>query len=125
MKTLRYLILIAIILAVVFMGMPRSETLNLSPTQATEIHTLNPHTTVEIHTLEPENPHTRVNCSINSGYEDGTVYLREGAGMQYAVLEILHENDELEFLDENLNEWKFVRHGEIKGWINSHYLKGC
>jgi uncharacterized protein YgiM (DUF1202 family) len=122
MKAFSKAVLVGIAIVLVFMGLARLQKPNPVPNEPTKIHTL-------IHTLEKENPHTRVKtatltpkCRVVSGYEDGTVYLREGAGIQYPVLTVLHENDILEYLGKSDNNWVNVRLDNFVGYVNSKYV---
>ena len=57
-------------------------------------------------------------CTVNAG----TLYLRKGAGMNYAVTKILHDGDILTVLERG--DWLKVETSQhVKGWVYSKYCK--
>ena len=67
-------------------------------------------------TLEPT-PRP-ITCTVNAG----RVYLRKGAGMSHAAIDVLHSGDVLRIL--NAAEWLKVETPQhTKGWVYSKYCK--
>lgn len=63
-----------------------------------------------------------VHCVVTTGYEEGLVNLRAGAGVTFDVLLVLEETRRLEVLD--LGDWFKVSTAEgVIGYINSKYCK--
>jgi len=61
-------------------------------------------------------------CTVKTGYEDGQVNLRAGAGLNFDVLVVMKEYDRLEVL--NLGDWLNVKSTDgVVGYINSNYCK--
>lgn len=61
-------------------------------------------------------------CVVATGYEEGLINLRVGAGVDFYVLVVLPENTKLEVLDDD--DWLKVRTAEgVAGYMNSKYCK--
>ena len=124
MKTRAPLLILILIMVVVFVGMavlPPQSSPTLPEKIATPVENFR-HTRVEIATPTDEFATLAV-CRLVSGYPDGTVNLRENAGMQYAVLTVLHEGDILDYLDKDQDGWKYVQLNVYTGWVNSSYVQ--
>jgi hypothetical protein len=67
---------------------------------------------------------TRPECRVKTGYPDGTVNLRRGAGLNFGVRAILNENDVLESLGIRENGFlKIVRQSDnATGFVKELYI---
>jgi len=59
-----------------------------------------------------------VSCTVNAG----SLYLRSGAGMSYAVTRILHDGEQLAVIERGA--WLKVETSQhVKGWVYGRYCK--
>jgi uncharacterized protein YgiM (DUF1202 family) len=64
-----------------------------------------------------------VKCVVKTGLNTGNLNLRTGAGIQYGVLTVLKEGDELEYSGQEENGWKKVKlSDDYTGWVNSNFV---
>jgi hypothetical protein len=120
------IVFIVVILVVVFTGgnlqnLTGNSTDN--PSTKTDNPADNPTSNPQIGLSVPKSTEIPV-CKLTSGYPDGTVNLRNGAGMQFGVLVVLTEGDQLDNLNQDENGWLFVRQSRsgIEGWVNSQFV---
>jgi uncharacterized protein YgiM (DUF1202 family) len=69
--------------------------------------------------VEPPTPTPLPSCTVTAY----TLNMRTGAGMSYAVNQILEHGDRLEII-RHAGDWlKIETAGHVTGWIHSHYCK--
>ncbi len=63
-------------------------------------------------------------CLVRTGIEDGGLLnLREGPGVNYAPVRVLHEGDVILLLGvPTHDDWQFVKADSIDGWANAHFI---
>jgi uncharacterized protein YgiM (DUF1202 family) len=63
-------------------------------------------------------------CKVSTGIDTGRLNIRTGAGVSYAVLQVLHEGDVLTIEGGQAGNWiKVVTRDSLTGWINSNYCR--
>jgi hypothetical protein len=67
----------------------------------------------------------RPKCVVLTGIPDGKLNMRAGAGTEYPMLVVLAETDELDYLGQDNNGWKFVEYRDKRGWVFGDFVKGC
>ncbi len=91
-----------------------SQTVTLSPAPAAK-STSQP-------TLQHQNPTPRPSCTVTTGVPSGSLNIRTGAGMGYAVIGQLHEGDVVTVITPGA--WLEVETRQRQtGWINSKFCK--
>ena len=62
-------------------------------------------------------------CRVETGYEAGTLWLREGAGMEFSALKALREGATLSPTGRVSGVWKQITDslGDL-GWVNSNFI---
>jgi uncharacterized protein YgiM (DUF1202 family) len=63
-------------------------------------------------------------CTVSTGIEVGRLNIRTGAGVQHAVIRVLHESDVLTMTGKRAGRWaQVVTRDSLTGWINSRYCQ--
>jgi uncharacterized protein YgiM (DUF1202 family) len=63
-----------------------------------------------------------ITCTIATGYERGTVNMRAGAGMSYAVKQILTQGEAVTILERG--DWLKIETAQrVTGWVYGKYCK--
>ena len=83
--------------------------------------TVTPSATASIFQLGTLTPTPRPTCTVSTGYDQGTLNLRAGPGVQHAVLRVLHEGDVVTILQGGA--WMKVKSFGKIGFLNSKYCK--
>jgi hypothetical protein len=61
---------------------------------------------------------TKTTCTVRTGYNVGTVYVRSGPGMSYRVVDVAHEGDQLVTIGPVMKGWQSVTTpGGVDGWF--------
>lgn len=71
-------------------------------------------------TASPTSP--AFHCVITTGYPDGTVNLRKGAGTQYGVYKVVHEGDRFRIV-RTVGDWYAVVGDDGSGFIRAEYCE--
>ena len=63
-------------------------------------------------------------CLVRTGIEDGGLLnLREGPGVNYAPVRVLHEGEMILLLGAPTHDgWQSVKADSIEGWVNAHFI---
>jgi uncharacterized protein YgiM (DUF1202 family) len=68
----------------------------------------------EWHILTP----TKTICTVSTGFDVGTVYVRSGPGMSYRVVDVAHEGDQLVTIGPVMKGWQAVTTPQlVDGWF--------
>ena len=63
-------------------------------------------------------------CIVATGVPAGSLNIRTSAGVNFAVIGLLHEGQALTLTDESpRGNWIQITTGHVTGWINSNYCK--
>lgn len=63
-------------------------------------------------------------CTVQTNVPQGSLNIRAGVGVGFAVLEVLHEGQILTLTHQPARDgWIEVTAGSVTGWINSTYCK--
>lgn len=61
-------------------------------------------------------------CTVETGYENGTVNVRAGAGMQYTVVDVVTQGEQLIVIGPVIDGWQHVTTQKlVEGWF---YVEG-
>lgn len=65
-------------------------------------------------------------CKVKTGIDAGKLNLRTGAGVQYAIMRVLHEGEILTVIERGDGNWYEVTDAQgDHGFINSRYCEGA